>query len=169
MFAPPLVLALAHVDAAPIDAARINHSIDGLFSLWWVHSTNKSKHQPGFFFSCGQIGATGTPDWHSCRCDKYPCENCYRWWDALALESLANHGIWLGGTPVAQHEAAARTVLAHSPYAPSWGGKCPYIDDFAWFLLAYIRIYEVAERRNAFDPISSDGSLPRSDPAAASL
>ena len=135
-----LISSCSFVAATPTE--RIDHSIAGLFSIWWMASENASMHQPGFFFSCGQIGGAGTASWRQCRCDKYPCENCYRWWDALALESLANRGIWLGGPPVARHEAAARTVIAHSPYATTWKGKCPYVDDFAWFLLAYIRVYE---------------------------
>ena len=77
---------------ASLPQQRLDASVDGLFAYWW--RSNVSANVTGFFFSCGQIGGTppgGTP-WDECKCDNAEtCTNCYRWWDAVALEAL--HGV----------------------------------------------------------------------------
>ena len=134
-----VILSTVAEPTAP-STTRVDGAASALFVLWW--QANATRAQPGFFFSCGQIGKTGTSDWRQCACVKEPCENCYRWWDAVALEMLANRGLWIGGLPDPQHAAAARTTLAHAPYNSAWTGPCPFVDDFGWFLLAYARVYE---------------------------
>lgn len=125
--------------AAPM-ADRLDASASGLFDLWWMYNeTNSTGGQPGFLFACGQIGGTGTARWDQCICDDPSnCQNCYRWWDATAIEGVASRGLWRGDR---LHAEKARTLLAHSPYNANWGGMCAYIDDFSWYLLAYTRVY----------------------------
>ena len=134
--AAPNFVAFSHTEAVH----RVEQVTDGLYSLWWMkNQTNTTGGQPGFFFACGQIGGTGTSLWTQCVCDDpSQCQNCYRWWDATAVESLANRGLWLGDT---QHADTARTLLAHAPYDARWTGPCAYMDDFGWYLLAYTRVY----------------------------
>ena len=45
---------------------------------------------------CGQIGGWGGPAvWDKCSCStKDACADCYHWWDAISLESLATYGIY---------------------------------------------------------------------------
>ena len=125
---------------ASLPQQRLDASVDGLFAYWW--RSNVSANVTGFFFSCGQIGGTppgGTP-WDECKCDNAEtCTNCYRWWDAVALEALASRGILFN---TSEHAAMARTFLDHSPYNGDFPLNCSYVDDFAWYLLAYIRVFE---------------------------
>jgi hypothetical protein len=133
--------AIAHAAYRPAPArARVDETYGSLFDTWWMaDEVNTTGGQPGFFFACGQVGGTGTSQWNQCVCDApNACANCYRWWDAIAIESVANRGIYLGDE---QHADAARTLLAHSPYSDAWAGKCPFMDDFAWYLLAYTRVF----------------------------
>ena len=99
----------------------------------------------GFFFACGQIGGYGSPyKWNECSCyNRASCVGCYRWWDAVGLESTATYGIYTN-TRIKSHFAAAQTVFAHSPYNSNWNATqfCTFIDDFVWYGIAYLRVYE---------------------------
>ena len=66
---------------------------------------------------------------------------CYRWWDAVALESVATHGIYRN---TKNYSNIANTIFAHSPYNADWNATavCTFIDDFSWYGLAYLRVYE---------------------------
>ena len=108
-----------------------------------------------FFFSCGQMGGLA-PFGASCSVDTclcesdwaYSCTNCFRWFSALAMESSVNYCMELGRSPnstgvCGQVHDAAVSMWLHSPYNGYWdGGHHPvYVDDFAWYALAYLRVY----------------------------
>ena len=125
----------------PVAAVRVNYTIRGLFEYHWAHDPGHPKI--GFFFSCGQIGGWGAPDkWTQCGCNTpTACTDCFRWWDAVALESVATHGIYTGTRDNAD---IADNMLEHSPYNHKWNATaiCTFIDDFTWYAIAYLRVYE---------------------------
>ena len=123
----------------PDAATRTYQTLQGLFEYYWTHDP-QSKNI-GFFFACGQIGGWGTPaQWNKCGCSNpNGCSDCYRWWDAVALESIANYGIY---TNTKDHTNVADQIFAHSPYNGGWAGTFTYIDDFVWYGIAYLRVYE---------------------------
>lgn len=121
--------------------ARAELTLQGLFHYYWKN--DPLRKQIEFFFVCGQIGGWGKP--HSefeCSCD-HPtsCINCYRWWDAVALESIATYGIY---TNTKNYSEVADMIFAHSPYNAEWNATatCTFIDDFSWYGIAYLRVYE---------------------------
>ena len=81
-----------------------------------------------FPFACGQLGGAAAPgvavlpgeclcqsDWPSA------CENCYRWWSAVALEAMVNYAITVGLSPQATGAhilEKAESMWLHSPYVP---------------------------------------------------
>lgn len=67
--------------------------------------------------------------------------NCYRWFDAILLESVATYGIY---TNSKNHSEVAETIYDHSPYNGNWNATaiCTFIDDFSWYGIAYLRVYE---------------------------
>lgn len=138
-----LVLATAHstADSTAIASSRAVQTLEGLLQYYWMHDPN--AEDIGFFFSCGQIGGQGSPaSWKKCSCNNpSSCLNCYRWWDAVALESIATYGIY---TNTRNHSTTPDTVFAHSPYNADWDGVYSYtfVDDFAWYGIAYLRVYE---------------------------
>ena len=122
-------------------AIRANETLQGLFYYYWAHDPDAKKI--GFFFACGQIGGMGNPnEWRQCVCySRTACVNCYRWWDAVALESIANYGIY---TKTKQYANIPDVVFAHSPYNANWDASisCTFVDDFSWYGIAYLRVYD---------------------------
>lgn len=119
---------------------RAQQTLNGLMDYYWDH--DPVAKNISFFFACGQIGGQGSPkDWSKCSCytpDK--CLNCYRWWDAIAIESLATYGIY---TNSSNHTDIPVSVFDHSPYNGDWDGQsATFVDDFAWYGIAYLRVYE---------------------------
>ena len=126
--------------AAPLPNVtyRVEQTLGGLFFHYWQHDPNKK--QIGYFFDCSQIGVIGNSK--QCTCENVKsCTYCYRWWDAVALEAIANHGIY---TNTKVNASVADIFWAHSPYNQEWNGTaaCTYVDDFAWYSMAYLRVYE---------------------------
>ncbi len=116
-------------------------TLEGVFNYYW--KADPSAKQVEFLFVCGQIGGVGKlHEESSCTCD-HPksCVNCYRWFDAVTLESIATYGIYMN---TKNHSKVADTVFDHSPYNGNWNATayCTFIDDFSWFGLAYLRVYE---------------------------
>lgn len=127
-----ITIALAEAES------RAMQTMQGLFHYYWRQ--DPQVKQIGFFFACGQIG--GEDGGQSCTCENTAsCTSCYRWWDAIAMESVATYGIY---TNSKNHSNIADTIFAHSPYNSNWPGKtyCTFIDDFAWYGIAYLRVYE---------------------------
>lgn len=123
----------------PSGFQRSQQTINGLMDYYWAHDPNAKNIS--FFFSCGQIGGQGA-DWTKCSCnDKSSCVDCYRWWDAVAIESLATYGIY---TNSSNHSDILASVFEHSPYNGDWDAAnfYTYIDDFAWYGIAYLKVYQ---------------------------
>ena len=121
-------------------ATRAELTLDGLFHYFWKSDPKSKEIQ--FFFTCGQIGGAGSQPQGQCSCDNpNSCTNCYRWWDALAIESVASYGIY---TKTRNHSDIADAIFAHSPYNDKFDGStlCTYVDDFVWYGIAYLRFYE---------------------------
>lgn len=118
--------------------SRAEQTIQGLFHYYWRQDAQVKQIE--FFFACGQIG--GADGGQSCTCENTAlCTACYRWWDAIAMESVATYGIYTNST---NYSKIADTIFAHSPYNSNWPGdtRCTFIDDFAWYGIAYLRVYE---------------------------
>ena len=120
---------------------RAEQTLQGLFQYYW--QSDPLKKQIEFFFVCGQIAGWGKPhSEYECSCN-HPnsCVNCYRWWDAVALESIATYGIY---TNSKNYSEVADMIFAHSPYNANWNATaiCTFIDDFSWYGIAYLRVYE---------------------------
>lgn len=127
--------------ATPDAATRATSALDGLFHYYWEQDPKAKRI--GFFFACGQIGGWGAPDkWDKCSCNtRTACTDCYRWWDAVALETVATYGIY---TNSKRNATIAKTIFDHSPYNAGWNATalCTFIDDFLWYGIAYLRVYE---------------------------
>ena len=119
-------------------AFRAQQTLNGLFNYYWKHDSTHSKVQ--FIFVCAQIGTPAAPGKCTCTHPK-PCLDCYRWWSAVALESVATYGIYTNST---NHSAVPDMFYTHSPYNADWNATaaCTYIDDFTWYGIAYLRVYE---------------------------
>ena len=121
--------------------SRAEQALQGLFHYYWKSDPLKKPIE--FFFVCGQIGGWGKPhSEYECSCNQpNSCVNCYRWWDAIALESIATYGIY---TNSKNFSKAADVIFAHSPYNADWNATviCTFIDDFSWYGIAYLRVYE---------------------------
>ena len=120
---------------------RAEQALQGLFQYYWKN--DPLRKQIEFFFVCGQIGGWGkSRSEFECSCN-HPssCVNCYRWWDAVALESIATYGIY---TNSKNYSKVADTIFAHSPYNAEWNATatCTFIDDFSWYGITYLRVYE---------------------------
>ena len=125
----------------PADAdSRAELTLKGLFNYFWKHDP---KHKDiEFLFSCGTIGEIGTSRISQCSCyDLSSCVNCFRWFTGIAVESVATYGIHMNTT---NHSSLPDVVYNHSPYNANWDGiaQCTYIDDFLWYGIAYLRVYE---------------------------
>lgn len=128
-----------HTDAA----TRAEQTLQGLFHYYWRSDPAYPKDNISFFFACGQVGGIGyKSNQYQCSCANPDlCINCYRWYDAITLESLATYGIYTNST---NHSEVADIMYAHSPYNAKWNATaaCIWIDDFSWYGLAYLRAYE---------------------------
>ena len=111
-----------------------------------------------FYFSCGQIGGLGghnqvgtvSPD--KCQCESdwmFGCTSCYRWWSAVALEASVNYCIatglpWNSTGLCGDVFNRSVSMWAHAPYNKYWDGSISavYVDDFTWYALAYLRVYD---------------------------
>ena len=108
-----------------------------------------------YFFACGQVGGSAAPGVRvspsQCKCvSDWPsaCENCYRWWSAVSLEAMVNYAI-LAKLPrqsegYRQTLAAAESIFTQAPYNAAWNATAhpTWVDDFAWYGLAYMRVHE---------------------------
>ena len=130
----------------PDAADRASQALQSLFSYFWT--VDPLAKNIGFFFACGQIGGAGSPNvWSKCSCNtRTSCVNCYRWWDAIALESTATYGIYTK-TKTRSAIHIPQIFFSHSPYNAYWDATnvCTFIDDFAWYGIAYLRVYDWLE------------------------
>ena len=119
---------------------RTELTLKGLFNYYWK---NDPKHKNiEFLFACGQLGQMGTSNQGQCSCSTpNSCRNCYRWWTAVMMESLATYGIHTNST---NNSALPSMVYEHSPYNAKWDATatCTYVDDFLWYAIAYLRVYD---------------------------
>lgn len=130
-----------HSNAQSVNASaafRAQQTINGLFNYFW--KSDSAHKNVEFVFVCAQIGGISSPGQCTCA-DPKSCVDCYRWWSAVALESVATYGIYMNST---NHSKVPDMFYAHSPYNANWNATaaCTYIDDFAWYGLAYLRVYE---------------------------
>ena len=147
LFAPSLAAADSpDIRSTRTDAmTRAEQTLQGLLHYYYRFDPNpdKSHKNISFFFACGQIGGVGyNYEVDQCSCgNPDSCVNCYRWYDAVTLESLATYGIY---TNSSNNSEVADIMYAHSPYNAKWDAKsaCIWIDDFSWYGLAYLRVYE---------------------------
>ncbi len=117
---------------------RAQLTLDGFFNYYWKKDQNNQNI--AFFFACGQIGGDGTSDVNQCSCySTSACVNCYRWWSAVALESVATYGIFMNTT---NNSIVADMTYEHSPYNANWNPDNAFIDDFLWYGITYLRVYE---------------------------
>lgn len=123
----------------PDPLTRANQTLQGMFKYYWMNDAN--NRNIAFFFACGQMGGWGNTAWNKCSCrNPASCTDCYRWWDAVAIESMANFGM-LTGTQA--HSDVLEEIFTHSPYNGNWPSvDGTYIDDFGWFGIAYLRTYD---------------------------
>lgn len=124
-----------------VAASRAYQTLEGLFNYYWKSDPLAEKIK--FFFVCGQVGGWGKLHQEDvCSCDDpKSCVHCYRWYDAVALESVATYGIY---TNTKNHSEVAEVIFDHSPYNGNWNAEaaCTFIDDFCWYGIAYLRVYE---------------------------
>ena len=128
------------VGVLPSAVERANATIRGLFRYYW--SSDPKIKDIMFFFACGQIGGGGGYQWNKCGCTTpASCLACYRWWDAVALESVATFGIYTGSK---EYATTPDHIFDHSPYNAKWNAAtaCTFMDDFTWYGIAYLRVYE---------------------------
>ena len=139
--------------AAASPLARASAAVDGLFDYYYRGEPGGSAQ---FFFACGQIGGSAPPRLapvpaSQCVCeDERPwgCVNCYRWWSAVALEAVASYALAAGLLPSDARAArvlqAAEQTWQHAPYNAHWNATAhpTWVDDFAWYGLAYSRVYD---------------------------
>lgn len=125
-------------ESLPNATFRAQQALGGLISYYWQQDPNAKDVR--FFFSCAQIATAGDTKHCSCYTVK-PCVTCYRWWDAIALEAIANYGIYTNTTV---NSNIADVIFAYSPYNKDWNAvaRCTFVDDFAWYGIAYLRVYE---------------------------
>ncbi len=115
---------------------RAEETIRGLFNYYWKHDPIDKDIE--FLFVCAQIGM---PDYNGAECSCYhelACTNCFRWVTAVALESVATYGIYMNSK---NYSSIPDTIYARSPYNSRWN-RYTYIDDFIWYGMAYLRVYE---------------------------
>ena len=119
---------------------RAQQALSGLVDYYWKGDPKHKRVK--FFFSCSQTGGLGTSNTGRCSCyNPSSCVNCFRWWNAVALESVATYGIYMNTT---NHSTFSVMHYRHSPYNAEWNAteSCTYVDDFLWYGLAYLRVYE---------------------------
>ena len=122
---------------------RTEQTLQGLFQYYWRSDPAQNHENIKFFFACAQVGGIGyMGNIYQCSCgNPDSCVSCYRWYDAITLESLATYGIYTNST---NNSGVADIMYAHSPYNAKWDASaaCIWIDDFSWYGLAYLRVYE---------------------------
>ena len=126
----------------PDPLSRAHQTLQGMVEYYWTQdSTHKNI---SFFFACGQVGGGGFATWDHCTCiNPSSCSDCYRWWDAVAIESIANYGLLTRGRGQEGLADIPDMVFSHAPYNDRWPSvDSTFIDDFAWFGIAYLRVYE---------------------------
>ena len=120
---------------------RTEQALQGLFHYYWRGDPEHERIK--FFFACAQVGGNGgLGNLYQCSCgNPDSCVNCYRWYDAITLESLATYGIYAN---ITNNSEVADIMFAHSPYNAKWDAQaaCIWIDDFSWYGLAYLRVYD---------------------------
>jgi hypothetical protein len=119
---------------------RAEQTMDGLFHYYLKKDPRNKKIE--YFFVCSQLGGVGTAKTGKCSCyNPTACVNCYRWWSAVALESVAAYGIYMNTT---NHSTVPEVFYKHSPYNEEWNATllCTYIDDFLWYGMAYLKVYD---------------------------
>lgn len=123
----------------PDPLTRANQTLQGMFQYYWM--TDPQHANISFFFACGQLGGGGFTTWNKCSCrNPLSCTDCYRWWDAVAIESMANFGIL---TKTQTYSDIPDEVFSHSPYNGLWPSEdWTFIDDFGWFGIAYLRVHD---------------------------
>ena len=125
---------------------RAEQALQGLFHYYWLGDARPKKHHGSknnvkFFFACGQIGDPNLKGLCSCGDTPNSCVNCYRWYDGVTLESVATYGIYMN---TKNNSQVPDVVWAHSPYNADWNATelCTFMDDFSWYGIAYLRVYE---------------------------
>ncbi len=124
----------------PDAESRTELTLKGLFNYYWKNDPKNKKIE--FLFACGQLGQMGTSKQGQCSCYvPTSCTNCYRWWTAVMMESLATYGIHTNST---NYSGLPSMVYKHSPYNANWNATvtCTYVDDFLWYAIAYLRVYD---------------------------
>lgn len=117
---------------------RAQQTLGGFFDYYWKEDPTHTDVK--FFFSCGQIGQQGVKTADQCICtNPSSCVSCYRWWSAVALESIATYGIYMNTT---NYSNVADVTFDHSPYNSDWQPENAFIDDFLWYGITYLRVYE---------------------------
>ena len=120
---------------------RAEQTMSGMLHYYW--SSDPLHPKIKYFLVCGQTGGVGESGYAGrCTCvDPKSCVNCYRWYDAVSLESVATYGIYMNTT---NNSMVPETIFNHSPYNADWNAtaECTFIDDFSWYGLAYLRVYE---------------------------
>ena len=122
--------------------SRTELTLEGLFNYFWKTDPNNKNIE--FLFACGQLGLMGSGSQGQCSCyTSTACVNCYRWWTAVMMESVATYGIHMNST---DNSSLPNVVYSHSPYNAKWDptlvSTCTYIDDFLWYGIAYLRVYD---------------------------
>ncbi len=128
---------------------RAFQTLQGLMDYYWTHDP-KNKNV-GFFFACGQVGGQGSTGlWKECSCyNAESCLNCYRWWDGVSIESLSSYGLYMN---TSENSQVPGVVFKHSPYNGHWDAvnDPTFIDDFAWYGIAYLRVYDWLKVRHVY-------------------
>ena len=122
--------------------SRTQLTLNGVLDYYWKSDPNNKKIE--FLFACGQLGLMGAGNQGQCSCfAPSACVNCYRWWTAVMVESVATYGIYMN---TSNHSSLPDMVYSHSPYNDKWDPAvvttCTYIDDFLWYGIAYLRVYD---------------------------
>jgi len=117
---------------------RAEQTLLGLLDYYW--KPDLQHKQIKFVFVCAQLGSV--ENYGACTCaNPHSCVDCYRWWSGVALESVATFGIY---TNSKNYSSVPSITFSHSPYNGNWNAtaSCTFIDDFAWYGIAYLRVYE---------------------------
>lgn len=122
-----------------IDAeSRAQQALGGLFNYYWKQ--DPVHKDISFFFACGEIGNLGISNLDECSCSNpSTCLNCYRWWSAVSLESIATYGIYMN---TKNHSNVSDMIFDHSAYNADWQPENAFIDDFLWYGITYLRVYD---------------------------
>ena len=140
VFLVALLLATLAKQSGSDALSRSELTLKGLYNYYWKNDPNHKKIK--FLFACGQLGQMGTASQSQCSCySPSSCINCYRWWTAIMMESMATYGIF---TNTSNYSALPNIVYSHSPYNAEWDAvaSCTYVDDFLWYGIAYLRVYD---------------------------